>query len=108
MLLVESADAIPSAPGHFPPTPSPSKILWISILPLLSLLQAYGSQLVRKVQYRHVLARSYFSRIPEMAEQMKGKIKELPLPRPKEREIIARIRPDAQAQPSPDKQLVAA
>ena len=70
--------------------------------------QAYGSQLIRKVQYRHVLARSYFSRIPEMAEQMKGKIKELPLPRPKEREIIARIRPDTQAQASPDKQLVTA
>ena len=60
--------------------------------------QAYGSQLVRKVQYRHVLARSYFSRIPDMAEQMKDKIQELPLPKPKEREVIARVRTDTQVQ----------
>ena len=68
------------------------------------LLQAYGSQLVRKAQYRHVLARSYFSRIPDMAEQMKGKIQELPLPRPKEREIVARVRTDTQGQSVLDKQ----
>ena len=67
-------------------------------------LQAYGSQLVRKVRYRHVLARSYFSRIPDMAEQMKGKVQELPLPRPKEREIMARVRTDTHQQNSLDQQ----
>ena len=50
--------------------------------------QAYGSEFIRKVHYRHVLAKSYFSRIPEMAGHMGGKVKELPLPRPKEREIL--------------------
>ena len=75
----------------------------------ISPLQAYGTQLTRKVQYRHVLARSYFSRIPEMAEQMKSKVQELPLPRPKEREIVARVRPqvDGQVQTA-EKQLVTA
>ena len=71
-------------------------------------LQAYGTQLARKVQYRHVLAKSYFSRIPDMADQMKSKVEQLPLPRPKEREIVARIRPvDIQTQTT-DKQLVEA
>ena len=65
-------------------------------------LQAYGSQLVRKIRYRHVLARSYFSRIPDMAEQMKGKVQELPLPRSKEREIVARVRTDTHEQNSLD------
>ena len=50
--------------------------------------QSYGSQFIHKVQHRHVLARSYFSRIPVMADQMKSKVEELPLPRPKEREIV--------------------
>lgn len=44
------------------------------------------------------------SRIPDMAEQMKGKIQELPLPRPKEREIMARVRTDTQEQNCLDKQ----
>ena len=70
-------------------------------------MQAYGTQLARKVQYRHVLAKSYFSHIPEMAEHMKSKVEKLPLPRPKEREIIARIRPDIQTQ-TPEKQLIEA
>ena len=39
-----------------------------------------------------------------MAEQMKGKIEELPLPRPKEREIVARVRTDTHQQTSLDKQ----
>ena len=39
-----------------------------------------------------------------MAEQMKGKIEELPLPRLKEREIVARVRTDTQQQNSLDKQ----
>ena len=39
-----------------------------------------------------------------MTEQIKGKIEELPLPRPKEREIMARVRTDTQQQNSLDKQ----
>ena len=39
-----------------------------------------------------------------MAEQIKDKIQELPLPRPKEREIMARVRTDTQEQNYLDKQ----
>ena len=39
-----------------------------------------------------------------MAEEMKGKVQELPLPRPKEREIMARVRTDSHEQNSLDQQ----
>ena len=54
------------------------------------LFQAYGSQFVKKVKHRHVLARNYFTKIPDMADKMKSKVKALPLPRPKERVITVR------------------
>ena len=39
-----------------------------------------------------------------MAEQMKGKVQELPLPKPKEREIMAKVRTDFHEQNSLDQQ----
>ena len=54
------------------------------------LFQAYGSQFVKKVKYRHVLARNYFTKIPNMGDKMKSKEKVLPFPRPKERVMTVR------------------
>lgn len=68
---------------------------YTAAVPFLSpVLQAYGPQFVRKVHHRHVLARSYFSHIPGMAEQMKSKVEELPLPRPLERVVTPRTQQD--------------
>lgn len=55
------------------------------------ILQAYGVQFVQKVKSRHILAQSYFSYIPEMAEEIQGKVKKLPLPPPKEKEVIVHM-----------------
>ena len=56
----------------------------------LSLLQAYSSQFTDKIRQRHILARNYFTQIPGMMEDMSARVKELPLPRPKERVIVVR------------------
>ena len=50
-------------------------------------LQAYGSQFVQKVKHRHVLARGYFTKLPDMKDGMRSKMTHLPLPRAKERVI---------------------
>ena len=44
-----------------------------------------------------MLAQSYFSHIPGMAEQMKSKVEELPLPRPLERIVTPRTQQNKQA-----------
>lgn len=51
-------------------------------------MQAYGAHFVQKIRHKHLLAQNYFSHIPGMAEEIKAKVDKLPLPRPKEREII--------------------
>ena len=61
-------------------------------------LQAYSSQFTDKIRQRHILARNYFTQIPGMMEEMSTKVKELPLPRPKERIIVVRQQPQEQQQ----------
>lgn len=55
---------------------------------LFLLLQAYGAHFVQKVQHRHILAQNYFSHVPEMAEEIKGKVQDLPLPQSREKTIM--------------------
>uniref|UniRef100_A0A1X7TAC2 Uncharacterized protein n=2 Tax=Amphimedon queenslandica TaxID=400682 RepID=A0A1X7TAC2_AMPQE len=60
--------------------------------------KAYSSQFTDKIRQRHILARNYFTQIPGMMEEMSTKVKELPLPRPKERIIVVRQHPQEQQQ----------
>ncbi|XP_019861687.1 PREDICTED: IQ and ubiquitin-like domain-containing protein [Amphimedon queenslandica] len=60
--------------------------------------KAYSSQFTDKIRQRHILARNYFTQIPGMMEEMSTKVKELPLPRPKERIIVVRQHPQEQHQ----------
>uniref|UniRef100_A0A1X7SSH4 Uncharacterized protein n=1 Tax=Amphimedon queenslandica TaxID=400682 RepID=A0A1X7SSH4_AMPQE len=61
---------------------------------------AYSSQFTDKIRQRHILARNYFTQLdlPGMMEEMSTKVKELPLPRPKERIIVVRQHPQEQQQ----------
>uniref|UniRef100_A0A1X7V5J1 Fibronectin type-III domain-containing protein n=1 Tax=Amphimedon queenslandica TaxID=400682 RepID=A0A1X7V5J1_AMPQE len=51
-----------------------------------------------KIRQRHILARNYFTQLPGMMEEMSTKVKELPLPRPKEKIIVVRQHPQEQQQ----------
>lgn len=55
-------------------------------------MQAYGVNFVQKVQHKHFLAQHYFLRIPKMAEEIEERVQKLPLPQPKEKEIIVHMR----------------
>ena len=65
---------------------------------LLFLIQAYSSQFTDKIRQRHILARNYFTQIPGMMDEMSTKVKELHLPRPKERIIVVRQHPQEEQQ----------
>lgn len=52
---------------------------------------AYGAQFVQKIQHKHILAQNYFSHVPEMAEEVKGKVREMPLPQSGEKTITITI-----------------
>ncbi|XP_019862136.1 PREDICTED: IQ and ubiquitin-like domain-containing protein [Amphimedon queenslandica] len=60
--------------------------------------KAYSSQFTDEIRQRHILARNYFPQIPGMMEEMSTKLKELPLPHPKERIIVVRQHPQEQQQ----------
>lgn len=53
-----------------------------------TLLQAYGAHFVQKIQHRHILAQNYFSHVPEMAEEIRDKVRDLPLPQSREKTIV--------------------
>lgn len=46
---------------------------------------------MQKIQHKHFLAQHYFSRVPEMAEDMKERVRKLPLPKAKEMEITVHM-----------------
>eukprot|EP00731_Ephydatia_muelleri_P008636 Em0004g974a len=53
--------------------------------------ESYGAEFIRKVNHRHVLAKNHFSSMPALEKHLEPKIKALPLPRPKEHVISARV-----------------
>lgn len=50
--------------------------------------QGYGPSFVHKVEQRHVLAKNYFSRLPQFSDQMQRKVKEIPFLKGPERVIV--------------------
>ncbi len=55
------------------------------------LSQAYGVPFVQKIKQKHLLAQNYFSRIPEMADEMKERVRQMPLPQSKEKEFTVTL-----------------
>jgi hypothetical protein len=66
-----------------------------------SVSESYGAEFVAKVYQKHVLAKTYFSRVAEMVESMRSKVADLPLPRPPEHVITARSPKISTHLPSP-------
>ena len=54
-------------------------------------LQAYGAPFIQKIKQKHLLAQNYFSRIPEMADEMKDRVRQMPLPHSKEKEFTVTL-----------------
>ena len=69
--------------------------------PIINSSQSYGAEFVAKVYQKHVLAKTYFSRVAEMVESMRSKVADLPLPRPPEHVITARSPKISAHLPSP-------
>ena len=58
------------------------------VLPAPPPPQGYGPSFIHKVKQRHVLAKNYFAKLPQFADQMQGKVREIPFLKGPERVIV--------------------